>query len=147
MLITKEFKFEAAHRLESHAGKCHNLHGHSYRVEVAFAGELASAGPSSGMVVDFGDVSKVMNAIISEIDHKFLMAEDNQTTQLYSALEGREVAHLYIPTSTAEHLAEWFAARILVLPSLDPATLERVTVWETATSSATWRSRLTNPEA
>ena len=147
MQITKQYSFEAAHRLESHDGKCRHLHGHSYRVEVVFAGNVNTAGPSSGMVVDFGDVSKVLNDIISEIDHKFLCAEDNMNTKLENSLKGRELAMLDVPTSTAEHLASWFAMHIQKFSDLEPATLESVTVWETATSSATWQRHLTNPEA
>lgn len=143
MRITKQYSFEAAHRLEAHEGKCRNLHGHSYRVQVEFAGNVNTAGPSSGMVVDFGDVSKILNAIIFEVDHKFLCAHDNENTPLADALKGREEVVLDIPTSTAENLVEWFAIRIQQF-SWDPATLESVTVWETATSSATWVRHLTN---
>ncbi len=150
MQITKQYGFEAAHRLESHEGKCARLHGHSYRVEVVFAGDVASAGPRSGMVIDFGDVSKILNAIISEVDHKFLCADDNLGTDLHDILDEDEIAHLNlqsIRTSTAENLAAWFAGRINEYASHGLATLESVTVWETATSSATWRRHLTNPEA
>ncbi len=150
MRITKQYGFEAAHRLESHDGKCANLHGHSYRVEVVFAGNVNTAGPSSGMVVDFGDVSRVVNAIILDVDHRFLCAEDNVGTELEKALKGRELEYLDITTSTAENLAEWFATRIqhFHLSPISPAvTLESVTVWETATSSATWQRHLTNPDA
>ncbi len=148
MQITKQYHFEAAHRLEAHEGKCRNLHGHSYRVEVVFAGDIATEGPSSGMVVDFGAISSVLNHIISDIDHKFLCALDNENTPLADALTGREEVVLDIPTSTAENLASWFAARIQGSPLCleSAATLESVTVWETATSSATWRRHLTNPE-
>ena len=40
MRIGKLFKFEAAHRLPNHPGKCKNLHGHSYKLEVVVNGEV-----------------------------------------------------------------------------------------------------------
>ena len=71
--ITKQFRFEAAHSLPNHLGKCRNLHGHSYLIEVTVSGPAAASGPSEGMVMDFGDLSKVVEAeIISKWDHQFL---------------------------------------------------------------------------
>lgn len=71
--ITKSFTFEAAHQLHKHNGKCARLHGHSYRLEVTVAGELISEGSSEGMVMDFGDLSKIVDReIIEQWDHRFL---------------------------------------------------------------------------
>src|SRR6476646_11311270 len=59
-VIQKQFSFEASHSLPNHAGKCRELHGHSYRVELAFEGEIKPARGESddGMVTDFLDVSE-----------------------------------------------------------------------------------------
>lgn len=71
--ITKSFTFEAAHKLPKHNGKCARLHGHSYRLEVAVAGKLISEGSSEGMVIDFSDLSKIVEKeIIEQWDHQFL---------------------------------------------------------------------------
>lgn len=40
MIIVKEFTFDSAHHLEWHQGKCHNLHGHTYKLQVGIQGEL-----------------------------------------------------------------------------------------------------------
>lgn len=147
MEITKEFTFEAAHRLDAHDGKCSRLHGHSYRVEVAFVGDVQTEGPKTGMVIDFGDISKACMDIAEALDHRFLMAQDNQQSILRDSLDMDEMVMLDVPTSTAEHLAEMIARMLFaVAPLPDGVTLSRVTVWETATSSATWRSRLTEAE-
>jgi 6-pyruvoyltetrahydropterin/6-carboxytetrahydropterin synthase len=58
--IRKQFRFEAAHVLPHHSGKCSKLHGHSYRVDVAVEGPLQSDGPARGMVVDFDDLAAVV---------------------------------------------------------------------------------------
>jgi 6-pyruvoyltetrahydropterin/6-carboxytetrahydropterin synthase len=52
VLIRKQFRFEAAHVLPHHPGKCSRLHGHSYRLEVAVSGPLQPSGPAQGMVVE-----------------------------------------------------------------------------------------------
>ena len=54
-VIRKTFRFDAAHSLPDHAGKCRGLHGHSYRVELCFQGEVkpARGEPDDGMVLDF----------------------------------------------------------------------------------------------
>lgn len=71
--ITKQFRFEAAHTLPNHDGKCKNLHGHSYLLEVTISGAVNKEGPKEGMVMDFSDLSKVVDAeIISKWDHQYL---------------------------------------------------------------------------
>jgi 6-pyruvoyltetrahydropterin/6-carboxytetrahydropterin synthase len=72
-LVTKQFRFESAHRLPHHDGKCKNLHGHSYLLEVTVSGDIQTAGAKEGMVIDFGDVSKIVEKlIISKWDHQYL---------------------------------------------------------------------------
>lgn len=71
--ITKKFKFEAAHLLPHHDGKCKNLHGHSYVLEVSLSGELHANGPKEGMVMDFSEVTSIVNQeVITPWDHQFL---------------------------------------------------------------------------
>lgn len=71
--ITKEFKFEAAHSIPAHGGKCKNLHGHSYILEVTVTGPIQQSGSATGMVMDFADISSVVKTeIIDQWDHQFL---------------------------------------------------------------------------
>jgi len=71
IVITKEFKFEAAHSLpylpEGH--KCRNVHGHSYRVKVVCKGPVVE---EFGWVVDFSELSLAMKEVISLLDHSYL---------------------------------------------------------------------------
>ena len=53
MKVGKQFSFDAAHQLVGHFGKCANLHGHTYKVEVVLTGSINDSGSSEGMVVDF----------------------------------------------------------------------------------------------
>ena len=60
--VTKEFRFEMAHVLFNYDGPCRNVHGHSYILYVTLAGQpMNSPGePRNGMVIDFGDLKKIL---------------------------------------------------------------------------------------
>ncbi len=62
--VSKVFYFDAAHRVKEHAGKCKNLHGHTYKLVVTLEGKVAS-----GMVMDFDEVKKIVNPIVERYDH------------------------------------------------------------------------------
>ena len=80
LAITKAFKFEAAHVLPMHPGKCSRVHGHSYRLEVTVAGPIGD----DGMVIDFDDFSeRVHRAVIDRLDHRMLNdVVENPTVEL-----------------------------------------------------------------
>jgi len=70
---TKIFTFAAAHYLPNHDGKCQNLHGHNYKLEVTVKGDLKKEGSSKGMVIDFYDLKTAVNEhIIDKLDHNYL---------------------------------------------------------------------------
>lgn len=121
-VIRKQFSFEAAHSLPNHAGKCRELHGHSYRVELAFEGEIKPARGESddGMVVDFLDVSEWWKREVQPlVDHRHL--NDAMPEEFH-------------PT-TAENIASW----MLSLVANAGLPVSAVTVWETRSASATVR--------
>jgi 6-pyruvoyltetrahydropterin/6-carboxytetrahydropterin synthase len=67
--VTRCFTFEAAHQLPWHPGKCKNLHGHGYRLEVTVEGPVGD----DGMVLDFADVEAVVSReVIARYDHTYL---------------------------------------------------------------------------
>jgi 6-pyruvoyltetrahydropterin/6-carboxytetrahydropterin synthase len=78
--VTCSFTFEAAHRLAWHPGKCRNLHGHSYRLEVTVAGPL----DDNGVVVDFDLLTEIVEReVIGQWDHRDLnQVLDNPTAEL-----------------------------------------------------------------
>ncbi len=80
---SRVFTFEAAHQLPWHEGKCRNLHGHSYRLEVTVAGPI---GPN-GIVVDFADIKRVVERdVVERFDHRYLNdLLDNPTAELLAA--------------------------------------------------------------
>ncbi|MGH3151643.1 MAG: 6-pyruvoyl trahydropterin synthase family protein [Streptosporangiaceae bacterium] len=122
VLVGRRESFNAAHQLydpdlsdaENRRlfGKCANLHGHNYVVEVAVAGEID---PATGYVLDLKLLSDVIaRQIVRDVDHR------NLNTDVWW-LKGR------IPT--AETLAQAFWERLE--PELPDGLLRSVRVWET----------------
>jgi 6-pyruvoyltetrahydropterin/6-carboxytetrahydropterin synthase len=113
--IFKEFKFEAAHRLDHlpDGHKCKRLHGHSYRLRVHVRGPID---PSMGWVIDFDDIKRACGPLVERLDHCFL-----------NEVEGMGI-------STSEGICIWIWKRLKpLLPGLC-----RVELWETATSGAVY---------
>lgn len=134
IVIGKEYKFEAAHLLPNHEGKCRNLHGHSYRVEVEIHRHddaLIMAGPSEGMVWDFATLDAHVGPIIDRLDHSYL----NDTIPRGFLPPTAESIALYIAESIGDRLFEAYAENA-------PVELERVRVYETAKAYAEWRQSL-----
>ena len=74
--ITKIFNFETAHVLYNYDGKCKNMHGHSYKLFVTVKGNPIKDldHHKNGMVVDFGDIKKIVKEEIVDIwDHAVLV--------------------------------------------------------------------------
>ena len=146
MQVTKEIKFEAAHRLRHHLGACSNLHGHSYRLQVTLEGEIQR----SGMVVDFGDVSRILKEIVDEgkwsgadeevpWDHSVILNIDDPLLKGVAQHTGRVIVLPCEPT--AEMMVDMFAS--MIQGALDHegkhhCRVRRVRLWETEKSCAEW---------
>ncbi|MCU1602611.1 MAG: hypothetical protein JWO22_3320 [Frankiales bacterium] len=77
MSIVRRYSFEAAHKLEWHTGKCRELHGHGYVLEVELAGQL----DERGVVMDFDDLDKIVKTeVLARLDHRFLNEVVNNPT-------------------------------------------------------------------
>ena len=78
--VTRSFRFEAAHQLPWHPGKCRDLHGHSYRLDVTVEGPV---GPQ-GIVLDFDELKDVVEReVVARYDHRYLNElMDNPTAEL-----------------------------------------------------------------
>ena len=85
-LIYKEFRFEAAHRLPHHDGKCRRLHGHSWVGRVYVRGnKLIKDGSKQGMIIDYGDITQYIQPLLDNfLDHYYLnesMGLENPTSE------------------------------------------------------------------
>jgi 6-pyruvoyltetrahydropterin/6-carboxytetrahydropterin synthase len=83
MRVTRAFAFEAAHRLPWHPGRCRDLHGHSYRLEITVEGPVGD----DGIVIDFADLRDVVQReVLDRYDHRYLNdLMDNPTAELLAA--------------------------------------------------------------
>ncbi len=107
---------DTGHRVPNHASKCAHLHGHRYRFEAEVSGELVSdvGASDEGMVVDFGEISRILNEQVHDVvDHAFLVHEaDAEGLAACAAMgDGHRTVVLPFPP-TAEHLAAWCYARV-----------------------------------
>ncbi|MFI5200975.1 MAG: 6-pyruvoyl trahydropterin synthase family protein [Candidatus Kapaibacterium sp.] len=114
--ISKDFRWEMAHRLPEHTGGCRNVHGHSYRMWVEVAGEPDADDRSStqGMVLDYFTLKEIVDPLVAEIDHSFLCDRSDTLIVDFLKSSGLKAVYVDFPT-TAEHIAKWFFERLATL--------------------------------
>jgi len=138
--VTKEFNFEMAHALFNYDGFCKYIHGHSYKLYVTVIGEpnTDNKSPKWGMLIDFGDLKKLVNTEIVEVfDHAFVVNSDAgfKFTENDHQMFGNTISVNYQPT--CENLVTDFAQRIkTVLPP--NVSLFSLRLYETASAYSEW---------
>lgn len=108
-LKTEAF-FDSAHFLSDYHGKCENLHGHRWRLEVIIGTQnLIEDGDERDMVCDFAHFKHIVRSLAEEFDHTFLVEEGTLKKKTLKALEseGFQIKELPFRT-TAENLARFF---------------------------------------
>jgi 6-pyruvoyltetrahydropterin/6-carboxytetrahydropterin synthase len=120
--VSVEHTFAAAHQLRNYHGKCENLHGHNYKVQVRVTGpELDEA----GMLVDFVLLKKLVREASERLDHQYLNA----------------VAPFDTVNPSAENIAKYLYEEISGnLTTGNAAELDEVRVWETDIQFACYRA-------
>lgn len=137
--VTKRFTFEMAHALRCHDGMCAQIHGHSYVLDVTLNGTPREepGDPKDGMVIDFAELKKLVNAaVIMHYDHALVLhASDREMVAADHELFGRVRFTPWQPT--CENVLLDIVDRLhKVIPVA--ARLHRVRLQETATSWAEW---------
>lgn len=121
MKIAKEFNWEMGHRLPFHEGKCKNLHGHSYKCMV----ELSGKPDKNGMLFDYYDLKKIMDPIIEELDHSFMVnRSDKELIEILDRLKSNKIIVDF--DSTAENICLYLLEKVRV--SALPKNIEEVKV-------------------
>ena len=102
--------FDSAHFLKGYEGKCSNIHGHRWTVEVTVASEdIKKEGQIRGMVVDFKNLKEDLNQLADELDHSLVIEEGSLKEKTREALLDEEFRIVELPfRPTAENLAEYF---------------------------------------
>ena len=139
--ITKQFTFETGHALYGYDGKCRNVHGHSYKLNVTVIGTpiTDASHVKYGMVIDFGDLKRIVKSeIVDKFDHATVFNRNTPHIELAKELQDREHEVIlvdYQPTS--ENMVLDFAERITKnLP--ENIRLHSLKLQETETSFAEW---------
>jgi 6-pyruvoyltetrahydropterin/6-carboxytetrahydropterin synthase len=121
--VTVEQTFAAGHALREYKGKCENVHGHNYRVQVTVEGEQLNR---IGLLVDFVELKRAVRDVIAYLDHQFI----------------NDLEPFTIINPSAENLAKYFydevSARVQIATDT-PARIAQVKIWETDTSIAVYR--------
>jgi 6-pyruvoyltetrahydropterin/6-carboxytetrahydropterin synthase len=124
--VSVDHTFAAGHALRNYKGACENVHGHNYRVRVTVAGNQLD---STGLLVDFVDMRAAIQAVVDRLDHRFL----------------NDLSPFDQINASAENLAKFFWDEISPQLPDQRLRIQAVTVWETDSTSATYRPALVPP--
>ena len=138
--ITKQFSFEMAHALRNYDGLCRNIHGHSYKMDITLAGQPLhdESSPKNGMVMDFGDLKRLVNEeIISLLDHALVLNAKTDAQLVEALKQNYEKIVIVDFQPTTENLLNFIADKLKAkLP--ERVKLTRIRLRETDTSYADW---------
>lgn len=111
--------FSSAHRLRGYKGKCEELHGHNWQVEVVVCSEELD---NIGIAIDFRKLKKIVSKITKELDHKYL----------------NELSYFKKTNPTSENIAKFIFDKVKPLLKKESVSLKYVSVWENENSKATY---------
>jgi 6-pyruvoyltetrahydropterin/6-carboxytetrahydropterin synthase len=118
--ISVEYTFAAGHALRGYKGKCENVHGHNYKVQVMVGGDQLD---STGLLLDFVELRATIKGLVERLDHRFL-----------NDLEPFDKLN-----PSAENLAKYFYDELAPKVRERGQQIQAVKIWETDTTSATYR--------
>lgn len=139
--ITRKFEFDAGHRVLNHEGKCRNLHGHRYVLEVTVSDEYLD---SLGRVIDFSALKSTIGCWIDENwDHNMILHKDdplNSSEGLTDKLVGRQpyIMPDYARNPTVENLLVVFRSEAEKILQGSGLTLAKIRMYETPNCWAEW---------
>jgi 6-pyruvoyltetrahydropterin/6-carboxytetrahydropterin synthase len=111
--------FAAAHNLRDFRGKCENLHGHNWKVEVVLRGTSLE---SNGILIDFGEVKAAARKALEEVDHKYL----------------NDLPFFMQNNPSSENIARFLFEELSAKLNTGTRRLYSVSAWESADACATY---------
>jgi 6-pyruvoyltetrahydropterin/6-carboxytetrahydropterin synthase len=112
-------QFAAAHRLLNFQGKCEQLHGHNWKVEVFIRSTQLD---SAGLVRDFGEIKAVTHDVLNRLDHHYL----------------NELIPFKEENPSSEHIARYLFQELSRRLNDDRAQVSKISVWESDSACATY---------
>lgn len=129
--VSKSIHFSYGHRLLKHEGKCKHLHGHNAVVQIECHSERLN---DKSMVVDFDEISSsVKSWINANLDHRMIL---NEKDPLIETLKGMNEPFYVIQ---GDPTAEFLSKTVYEIAKKSGLPVKSVTLWETPTSSASYR--------
>jgi 6-pyruvoyltetrahydropterin/6-carboxytetrahydropterin synthase len=117
--LSVEVGFAAAHQLRGYKGKCENMHGHNWRVQVSVMAERLN---EIDIAIDFHDLRRIAGEVVAPLDHAFL----------------NEVFPFTEKNPSSENIAKWIFDSLKKKINNGNLRLAAVTVWESETASASY---------
>lgn len=116
-----ERHFSSAHQLRGYRGKCENLHGHNYKIEIYARGRELD---HIGLLVDFGELKEAADEVVGYLDHRNI----NELPPFDAELN-----------PSAENLARYILERVAARVGDERVRVFKVRCFETPTSVATYQ--------
>ena len=128
--------FDSAHFLAGYNGKCANIHGHRWTLEVTVeSAQLIDSGEKRGMIIDFGDLKKAVRALADSFDHALIYEEGSLRAATVAALNEEDFRLIAVDfRPTAENFARFFFGKL----AAEGLPVSSVTVYETPENCATY---------
>ena len=135
-ILKVEESFDSAHFLAQYEGKCKNIHGHRWRVEIEIKSEvLMDGGQLDGMIVDFGDLKRDVKEMVDYFDHALIIQENTMRKETLDHLIEDEFKIINVDfRPTAENFASFFFEHIKQKGYI----VKKATVYETPANCATY---------
>jgi 6-pyruvoyltetrahydropterin/6-carboxytetrahydropterin synthase len=108
-----------AHQLREFEGRCENLHGHNWKIEVFVTGEELEP---NGILIDFKRVKTATEEVIDQLDHKFL----------------NDMEYFTRVNPSSENIARYIFRALEQTLNSEKVRVSRVTAWESDTACASY---------
>lgn len=119
--LTVEDTFASAHQLRGYKGKCENIHGHNWKIELTVKGDSLN---NIGLLIDFHELKDILKNVLDTLDHKNI----------------NEIPPFTGINPSSENLARYICEEVThVLSKKNPDIfVHAVTVWESEKSRCTY---------
>ncbi len=114
-----ETTFAAAHQLRGYKGKCEQMHGHNWKVQVHIVAQRLN---EIDIAMDFHEIKDCLNEVVAPLDHSYL----------------NDIFPFTEKNPSSENIAKWIYDSINKKLSNENAQVSAVTVWESDSASATY---------
>jgi 6-pyruvoyltetrahydropterin/6-carboxytetrahydropterin synthase len=117
--LSVEVSFSAAHQLRGYKGKCENMHGHNWKVQISVMAETLN---EIDLAIDFHDLKRMANEVTAPLDHAFL----------------NDIFPFTEKNPSSENMAKWIFDSLKKKITDERVRVSAVSVWESDTASATY---------